>query len=160
MLQVNRLWTAVAAAALFAAACSNAPASSGVGQPGPSPTAAAATPVAGAPTQPAASASAAVASPTPSVPPAGGGTAGGAGDPNRGKASFLSAGCVSCHGDRAQGNVFPGAAKLSGWDRPCGDILKQVRTPKDPSKGMPPFAATLINDAAVNDVCAWVKTNP
>lgn len=153
MFQVKRLWMVMAAAALLSAACTSSPASpTAPSQPAASPTAAPATATPGG-----APSTAPATSPAATTP---GGTTGGTGNPARGQAAFQSAGCVSCHGDKAQGGVFPGAAKLSGSALTCDQIRAQIRTPKDPSKGMPPFAAAQISDAAVNDVCAWVKSNP
>lgn len=97
----------------------------------------------------------------PAAPAATQPTSGGGGDAvTRGQTAFGQAGCVTCHGDKAQGNVFPGAAKLAATTLTCDQIRTQVRTPKDPAKGMPAFAAAQISDVGVNDICAWVKSLP
>ncbi|MBI4497813.1 MAG: cytochrome c, partial [Chloroflexi bacterium] len=88
------------------------------------------------------------------------GGAAGQGDPTKGQAAFTRAGCGACHGDRAQGNVFPGAPKLASTALTCEQVQAQVRTPRDPSKGMPPFSASQISDQEIQDLCAWVKTLP
>lgn len=150
MSQVRSLWLAIAATALLSAACTSAPAPTPPSQPA-SPTAAAASPTAAA----GATRAAGVVATATTVP-----VAGGAGDTARGQTAFTNAGCSACHGDRAQGNVFPGAAKLSSTALTCDQVRTQIRTPKDPSKGMPPFTAGQVSDVAVNDICAWVKSIP
>jgi mono/diheme cytochrome c family protein len=168
----------IAASALVAAACAGQPptgATTGAPvPPGATPTAAPApAPTRPAPTAttpaapgtttpgPAESPTAAPATPTtaPSPPPGGGGDSGG--NPTAGRAKFTGdAGCSACHGDRAQGGVFPGAPKLSGTTLTLDQVKAQIRSPRDPSKGMPPFSAAQVSDQDIANMYAWFKTNP
>ncbi|MCX6021331.1 MAG: cytochrome c [Chloroflexi bacterium] len=114
--------------------------------PPPAPTGGAATTPAPAPTGGAA---------TPPPPPTT------VGNPTAGRAKFTGdAGCSACHGDKAQGAVFPGAAKLSGTALTEDQVRGQVRKPKDPSKGMPPFTDAQVTDRDISNIYAWFKTNP
>lgn len=190
MYRTPKTLTALAAAvALFSAACATQPptgATTGAPErPGITPTAAAAP----APTRPAATATTAApttpgtattpptGSPTaPTSPPAGsptapvaspttasgGGTSGtNVGDPAKGRSKFTGdAGCSACHGDKAQGGVFPGALKLSGTALSLDEVKTQIRSPRDPSKGMPPFSPAQLSDQDIANIYAWLKTNP
>jgi cytochrome c oxidase subunit II len=88
------------------------------------------------------------------------------GDAAAGKALFGV--CTACHGAQAQGNPQLNAPKLSGQ----GDwyLKRQLRYFKEGARGadakdtygkqMAPMAATLSNDAAINNVVAYIKTLP
>lgn len=138
--------------------------------PGPAATAPATTTTPSAGTTPGATAQAG--SPTAEASPAVSPTAataasptaasgGGNGNPTQGRSKFTGdAGCSACHGERAQGGVFPGAPKLSGTALTEQQVHDQVRTPRDPSKGMPPFSAAQVSDQDIKNMYAWFKTNP
>ena len=80
----------------------------------------------------------------------------------------LYAVCAACHGAQAEGNPALNAPKLSGQ----GDwyLRRQLKNFKDGARGtndkdvfgkvMAPMAATLPNDAAINNVVAYIKTLP
>jgi cytochrome c oxidase subunit 2 len=89
-----------------------------------------------------------------------------AGDPEKGKALFAV--CSSCHGQQGEGNPALNAPKLSGQG---GWYLKrQLKNFKDGARGtndkdafgkmMAPMAATLADDAAVDNVVAYIGTLP
>jgi cytochrome c oxidase subunit 2 len=90
----------------------------------------------------------------------------GAGDAAAGKPLFAV--CAACHGLEAEGNPALNAPKLSGQG---GWYLKrQLKNFKDGARGthdkdvfgkmMAPMAATLVNDAAIDNVVAYIKTLP
>jgi cytochrome c oxidase subunit 2 len=88
------------------------------------------------------------------------------GDAEAGKALFAV--CAACHGAQAEGNVAMHAPKLSGQ----GDwyLIRQLNNFKHGARGahdkdlygkqMAPMVATLADDAAVNNVVAYIKTLP
>jgi cytochrome c oxidase subunit 2 len=80
----------------------------------------------------------------------------------------LYAVCAACHGAQAEGNPALNAPKLSGQG---GWYLKrQLKNFKDGARGtddkdvfgkiMAPMAGTLANDAAIDNVIAYIKTLP
>ncbi|MEQ1354637.1 MAG: c-type cytochrome, partial [Candidatus Acidiferrum sp.] len=87
-------------------------------------------------------------------------------DAASGKALFAV--CTACHGAQAEGNPALNAPKLSGQ----GDwyLRRQLKNFKDGARGthdkdvfgkvMAPMAATLANDAAIDNVVAYIKTLP
>jgi cytochrome c oxidase subunit II len=89
-----------------------------------------------------------------------------AGDATAGKA--LYAVCAACHGAEAEGNPSLNAPKLSGQ----GDwyLQRQLKYFKEGARGthekdvygkqMAPMAAILANDAAINNVVAYIKSLP
>jgi cytochrome c oxidase subunit 2 len=89
-----------------------------------------------------------------------------AGDAEAGKPLFAV--CAACHGAQAEGNLAMNAPKLSGQ----GDwyLKRQLNYFKHGARGahdkdlygkqMAPMAATLADDAAVNNVVAYIKTLP
>jgi cytochrome c oxidase subunit II len=89
-----------------------------------------------------------------------------AGDAEAGKPLFAV--CAACHGAQAEGNLAMNAPKLSGQ----GDwyLRRQLNNFKHGARGahdkdlygkqMAPMAATLADDAAVNNVVAYIKTLP
>jgi len=89
-----------------------------------------------------------------------------AGDAEAGKA--LYAVCAACHGAQGEGNPAMNAPKLSGQ----GDwyLKRQLNYFKQGARGahekdvfgkqMAPMAATLADDAAMNNVVAYIKTLP
>jgi len=89
-----------------------------------------------------------------------------AGDPDAGKS--LYAVCAACHGAQAQGNPALHAPKLSGqgdWylKRQLHSFKRGARGAHDKDefgKQMAPMAMTLADDAAINNVVAYIKTLP
>lgn len=89
-----------------------------------------------------------------------------AGDAAAGQALFST--CSACHGAQAQGNVQLNAPKLSGqadWYliRQLNDFKAGVRGAHEADiygKQMIPFAATLVDDAAVRNVVAYIVSQP
>ncbi len=89
-----------------------------------------------------------------------------AGDPAAGKALFAV--CAACHGAQAEGNPALHAPKLSGqgdWylRRELKYFKQGVRGAHDKDvygKTMAPMAATLADDAAIDNVVAYIKTLP
>ena len=89
-----------------------------------------------------------------------------AGDAAAGKAQFAV--CSSCHGVQAEGNPALNAPKLAGQ----GDwyLKRQLKNFKNGARGthekdvfgkmMAPMAATLADDAAIDNVVAYIKTLP
>jgi cytochrome c oxidase subunit II len=89
-----------------------------------------------------------------------------AGDAEAGKPLFAV--CAACHGAQAEGNLAMHAPKLSGQ----GDwyLIRQLNYFKHGARGahdkdlygkqMAPMAATLADDAAINNVVAYIKTLP
>jgi len=89
-----------------------------------------------------------------------------AGDPAAGAPLFAV--CASCHGAQAEGNPALNAPKLAGqqdWY-----LKRQLQNFKSGSRGvhekdvygkmMAPMAATLADEAAINNVVAYIKTLP
>ena len=80
----------------------------------------------------------------------------------------LYAVCSACHGEQAQGNATLHAPKLSG--QPAWYLTRQLGYFKQGVRGihpddqfgrmMAPMAASLVTDAAVNDVVAYIGTLP
>jgi cytochrome c oxidase subunit II len=89
-----------------------------------------------------------------------------AGDPAAGAA--LYAVCSACHGAQAQGNPALHAPKLAG--QPAWYLARQLRNFKAGLRGvdardeygqqMYPIAATLVDDAAISNVVAYIGTLP
>jgi len=89
-----------------------------------------------------------------------------AGDAEAGKTLFAV--CAACHGSQAEGNIAMNAPKLSGQ----GDwyLKRQLNYFKHGARGthdkdvygkqMAPMAATLADDAAMDNVIAYIKTLP
>jgi cytochrome c oxidase subunit II len=89
-----------------------------------------------------------------------------AGDAEAGKPLFAV--CAACHGAQAEGNPATHAPKLSGqgdWylKRQLISFKRGARGAHDKDvygKQMAPMAATLVDDAAINNVVAYIKTLP
>jgi cytochrome c oxidase subunit 2 len=89
-----------------------------------------------------------------------------AGDAAAGKQLYTV--CAACHGSQAEGNPATNAPKLSGQ----GDwyLKRQLKSFKNGARGthekdvfgkmMAPMAATLSDDAAIDNVVAYIKTLP
>jgi cytochrome c oxidase subunit 2 len=88
------------------------------------------------------------------------------GDAAAGKALFAV--CSACHGAQAEGNPALNAPKLSGqagWylKRQLKNFKNGVRGRDDKDvagKTMAPMAATLVDEAAIENVVAYIKTLP
>lgn len=88
------------------------------------------------------------------------------GDATAGQALFAP--CTACHGARAEGNRELNAPKLSGQSdwylaRQLHSFKKGVRGADEKdvyAKQMAPFATMLADDAAINNVVAYIKTLP
>ena len=89
-----------------------------------------------------------------------------AGDADAGKPLFAV--CAACHGAQAEGNLAMNAPKLSGqadWylKRQLNYFKSGARGTHDKDvfgKQMAPMAATLADEAAINNVIAYIKTLP
>ena len=89
-----------------------------------------------------------------------------AGDAAAGKSRYAT--CAACHGAQGEGNSVLHAPRLSG----PGDwyLSRQLKNFKNGARGthdkdvfgkmMAPMAATLADDAAIDDVVAYIKTLP
>jgi mono/diheme cytochrome c family protein len=81
-------------------------------------------------------------------------------DVARGRRKFVDAGCSACHGDDGQSGIFPGMQKIRGTALTFEQVRVQVRNPRDPSKGMPPFSVAQLSDQDILDIYAWLHTGP
>jgi cytochrome c oxidase subunit 2 len=90
----------------------------------------------------------------------------GAGDATLGAASYAV--CAACHGQQAEGNIALNAPKLSGQD--LRYLRRQLKKYKAGIRGtheadiygrqMQPMAATLANEAMIDNVLAHIATLP
>jgi cytochrome c oxidase subunit 2 len=88
------------------------------------------------------------------------------GDPQLGQAQYAV--CVACHGQQGEGNQVLNAPKLAGQEE--WYLRRQIEYFKNGVRGshpddefgrqMAPMAATLANDAAVENVIAYIRTLP
>lgn len=78
----------------------------------------------------------------------------GAGNAAHGKKLFLTVGCAECHGTVGQGGVGP---NLAAYPLPAAMIAAYIR---DPAGVMPPYAASVLNNADVEDIAAYLKSIP
>ncbi len=80
----------------------------------------------------------------------------GGGEPDvaRGEDIFFANGCAACHGDNGQGGIGP---TIASTKMSLDDVIAQYRNPRGI---MPPFDASRVSDAEVNDVYAWLQTLP
>ena len=89
-----------------------------------------------------------------------------AGDPVAGQGNYAV--CVACHGVQGEGNPALNAPKLAGQEE--WYIVRQLQHYKQGIRGaheddvygrqMAPMAATLVNDAALRNVAAYIATLP
>ena len=77
-----------------------------------------------------------------------------AGDPAAGREVFFANGCMVCHGDQGQGGIGPTLAQTS---LRIDDVIAQVRGPRGI---MPRFDVSIVSDAELSDVLAWLQTLP
>jgi len=78
------------------------------------------------------------------------------GDPKAGQQLFLADGCWECHGTVAQGGVITGP-RLAHTALPYAAVLQQLRVPQN---AMPPYEASVISDADVANIYAWLESLP
>jgi mono/diheme cytochrome c family protein len=78
------------------------------------------------------------------------------GDPVAGKATFLRVGCWTCHGYTAQGGLDTGPA-LAGKPYTLEVFSTFLRTPLNL---MPPYTVTVLSDAEVRDILAYLQSKP
>ncbi len=88
------------------------------------------------------------------------------GDPQIGRAQYAV--CSACHGQQGEGNPLLNAPKIAGQGE--WYIRRQLQYYKSGARGahpddefgrqMAPMVATLVNDAAVNNVIAYIGTFP
>ncbi len=89
-----------------------------------------------------------------------------AGDADLGRAQYAV--CISCHGAQGEGNALLNSPKLAGQE--AWYLKRQIEYFKAGVRGshkddifgmqMAPMAATLVDDAAINDVIAYIQTFP
>jgi mono/diheme cytochrome c family protein len=78
------------------------------------------------------------------------------GDAKEGQKLFLSIGCWECHGSQAQGGAITGP-RLAHTALPYEAVLQQLRVPQN---AMPPYEASVVSDAQVADIYAWLESLP
>lgn len=89
-----------------------------------------------------------------------------AGDPTAGASTYAV--CSACHGAQAEANVVQNSPKLSGQEdwylkRQLNYFKQGVRGAHEDDvfgRQMAPMAATLVDDAAIDNVVAYIKTLP
>lgn len=77
-----------------------------------------------------------------------------AADAARGKTVFTTVGCSSCHGTVGQGGVGP---HLAPDPLPVEAIEGYIR---NPAGSMPPYVASVLSDADIADIAAYLRTIP
>jgi ubiquinol-cytochrome c reductase cytochrome c subunit len=77
-----------------------------------------------------------------------------AGDVDKGKASFASRNCATCHGSDAQG-TDGGGPRIGPPPRAWPDFVQYVRKP---TGNMPPVSAQRVPDAELADIYAYLLT--
>ena len=87
---------------------------------------------------------------------AGGQPAAPSGDAKAGQQTFLADGCWECHGTVAQGGVITGP-RLAHTALPYAAVLQQLRVPQN---AMPPYEASVVSDADVANIYAWLESLP
>lgn len=86
----------------------------------------------------------------------GGQAAAPSGDQKAGQQTFLADGCWECHGTVAQGGVISGP-RLAHTALPYAAVLQQLRVPQN---AMPPYEASVVSDADVANIYAWLELLP
>ena len=77
----------------------------------------------------------------------------GASDLQNGKRIFASTGCVACHGADGKGTTI--APQIAPPPLPLADLIHYVR---QPSGKMPPVGASVVSDAQLADVYAFLQS--
>jgi mono/diheme cytochrome c family protein len=78
------------------------------------------------------------------------------GDAKAGQQLFLADGCWECHGTAAQGGAITGP-RLAHTALPFAAVLQQLRVPQN---AMPPYEASVIPDADVANIYAFLESLP
>ena len=89
------------------------------------------------------------------------------GNAARGRELFISNGCFACHGYNGQGGSNYGP-RLAPNPLPWQAIAVFIRNPRGleppyinwPQNAMPPFTSKLVPDKDVQDIYAWLKSQP
>ncbi|HXQ51791.1 MAG TPA: cytochrome c [Stellaceae bacterium] len=79
-----------------------------------------------------------------------------AGDAAKGKATYVTDGCVECHGGVGQGSRGTGP-RLARTQLPLDAFLQQLR---QPSFEMPPYEAAVIPDQDAANIYAFLQSLP
>ncbi len=77
-----------------------------------------------------------------------------AGDPVRGKATFMAENCYLCHGTFGQGGGRAGP-KLAPHPIPANLIMRQLR---HPAQNMPPYTTVVLSNAQAADIIAYLQS--
>jgi cytochrome c553 len=83
-----------------------------------------------------------------------------AGSAARGKVAFMSAGCYRCPGTVGQGGA---GARLAPKPRAAAAFMAYVRSGRrgwSVAGGMPAYPASVLSDAALNDIYAYLSSIP
>ena len=78
------------------------------------------------------------------------------GDAKAGQQLFMSIGCWECHGSQGQGGAITGP-RLAHTALPLAAVVQQLRVPQN---AMPPYEASVVSDAQVADIYAWLESLP
>jgi mono/diheme cytochrome c family protein len=77
------------------------------------------------------------------------------GNAKHGQQLFLTVGCSECHGTAGQGGAGPHLA--TPHPLPAAVIRAYIR---DPAGQMPPYAASVLSDADIADIAAYLQSIP
>ena len=77
------------------------------------------------------------------------------GDPERGFETFMRVGCFQCHGTVGQGPVV--GPKLAPDPLPLEALRAYIRAP---AQVMPPYVESVLSDADVADIHAYLESIP
>jgi mono/diheme cytochrome c family protein len=83
-----------------------------------------------------------------------------AGNAERGKTSYMSAGCYTCHGTVGQGGA---GARLAPKPRAQAGFMAYVRSGRrgwSVAGGMPAYPPGMLSDAALADIYAYLASIP
>jgi mono/diheme cytochrome c family protein len=79
-----------------------------------------------------------------------------AGDAERGKQTFVKAGCFECHGREGQGSPATGP-RLAPDPIPFEAVQSEVR---EPANVMPAYSPKVLSDAQLRDIYAYLASRP
>jgi ubiquinol-cytochrome c reductase cytochrome c subunit len=79
------------------------------------------------------------------------------GDAQKGKTAFVSHGCWECHGFNGQGAETSNGKVIARTPLPLDAFVSFVR---NTNGEMPPFKETIISDAALADIYAYLQSLP
>jgi mono/diheme cytochrome c family protein len=94
--------------------------------------------------------------PKPAPPPSPSFGAAGASSIEKGRLGFVKVGCAQCHGREAQGSPTTGP-RLGPNGLPYQAFARYVREPR---LQMPPYTQTILSDADLADLYAFVQSRP